>query len=291
MLERGKNFLKNLPIIRDILSIRVLIKEVQRVLRVQQEAYVRDLLGQERYRDPKRMTSHEYQVYSQFGEDGAIAEIFRRIGLKDRTFVEIGVGNGAENNTAFLLTQGWRGCWVEGDPYYLGVIRTNLAAYLNDGRLKLVELFVTRENIAGALNAVCVAKEIDLLSLDVDLNTYWVWEALADLSPRVIVVEYNSTYPPSIDWKVPYAADAMWDGTFVFGASLKAYELLGRRLGYNLVGCELSGTNAFFVRNDLCGDKFLSPFTAEEHYEPPRLWLARGSGHRRPKTPQGDALG
>ncbi len=59
-----------------------------------------------------------------------------------------------------------------------------------------------------------------------------------------------------------------------FGASLKAYEQLGGKLGYKLVGCDFHGNNAFFVRDDLAGEHFAAPFTAENHYEPTRMSLA-----------------
>ena len=66
-----------------------------------------------------------------------------------------------------------------------------------------------------------------------------------------------------------------------FGASLKAFERLGHRLGYALVHCEISGANAFFVRQDLVGERFAGPFDAETHYEPPRYSLDHNPGHRR----------
>jgi hypothetical protein len=125
-----------------------------------------------------------------------------------------------------------------------------------------------------------VPTELDLLSLDIDRNTYYLWEALRQFRPRLVVVEYNAAIPPGIEWKDTYGP-RVWDGTQNFGASLKAYENLGRQLGYSLVGCEFTGINAFFVRNDLVGDKFAEPFTAENHYEPPRYSMI----HRRSHTP------
>jgi hypothetical protein len=50
--------------------------------------------------------------------------------------------------------------------------------------------------------------------------------------------------------------------------------------GYCLVGCNITGTNAFLVRKDLVADHFLEPFTAENHYEPARYYLTSfSSGH------------
>jgi len=104
-----------------------------------------------------------------------------------------------------------------------------------------------------------------------------VWEGLREFRPRVVVLEYNSAIPPDVDWKVRYDSKRTWNGTQNFGASLKAFEILGRQFGYSLVGCELIGANAFFVRDDLVAGKFAEPFTSENHYEPPRypMWHRR----------------
>jgi hypothetical protein len=227
-----------------------------------------ELLTHPRYSDPKRLTRYAAQVCSQNGEDGIIREIFKRIGATDRTFVEIGVGDGNENNTAFLVSQGWRGVWIDGNRDFLRTleIRGWLGAEVVKGR----QAFVTRENVVAILNEFRVPREFDLLSLDIDQNTYYVWEALATFRPRVVVVEYNSAVPPDVEWAVDYSATSVWDGTQNFGAGLKSFELLGERFGYDLVGCDFYGVNAFFVRKDLSDGKFAAPFTAENHYEPPR---------------------
>jgi hypothetical protein len=141
--------------------------------------------------------------------------------------------------------------------------------------------FVTKENIAGLFETLEVPEEFDLLSLDIDQNTYYAWEALRKYRPRVVVVEYNSVIPPDVDWKVRYNPVGTWKGNQNFGASLKAYELLGRDLKYSLVGCDFVGLNAFFVRDDLVGTKFAEPFTAENHYEPPRQFVGYRRFHKR----------
>lgn len=248
------------------------------LLRLQQEAFIVRLLQEDRYQDPKHLARFEHQVFSQNGEDGILAEIFRRIGTADKTFLEVAAGSGLENNTVYLLTQGWRGWWVEGGERYLAKIKRRLPTPLADGRLQLIPRFVTAENITPLLRAAGVPREIDLFSLDIDRNTYYIWQALPWLRPRVMVVEYNGFYPADADWKVEYQPDKMWNETTYMGASLKAYELLGRQLGYCLVGCELTGTNAFFVRADLVADHFRRPFTAETHYEPQRAFLLRNPG-------------
>lgn len=231
-----------------------------------------------RYGDTKRLLRYGFQVCSQNAEDGMIDEIFRRIGTTDRSFVEIGVGDGTENNTAFLLAQGWNGCWVDGNPEFLKGISKRVD--LPKECLKHLVCRVTRENATSLLRQLRVPAQFDLLSLDVDQNTYYAWEGLMQFRPRVVVVEYNAVIPPGLDWKSHYAPDRVWDGSHNFGASLKAFELLGRQLGYYLVGCDFIGVNAFFVRADLVGDSFAAPFTAENHYEPPRYAFLHRRGHR-----------
>jgi hypothetical protein len=232
-----------------------------------------------RYASPKRLNRFEKQVFSQNGEDGTIAEIFQRVDQRSRTFLEIGVGDGLENNTTYLLMQGWTGSWIEGSAERVATIFKRFEGLIAQGALTVMRSFVTAENISDLADSSQVGEEPDLLSLDIDRNTYYVWRALDRIRPRVVVVEYNATLPASVDWKVEYRADRVWNGTAYFGASLKALELLGRERGYALVGCDLAGVNAFFVRDDLCEDKFEAPYTSENHYEPPRYFLGCRNGH------------
>ncbi len=256
-------------------------REIQAVRNMEAIRWQREELEHSpRYQEPLRLPRHAFQVNSQNGEDGIIHEIFQRIGPGSRRFVEMGVGDGTENNTAFLLSQGWTGCWIDGRDTFLANIASR--PDLQDGCLAHRVAAVDRDNAAGLLRELGVPREFDLLSLDIDQNTYYAWEALNEFAPRAVVVEYNAAIPPAIDWKVRYAADRAWDGSQNAGASLKAFERLGRRLGYCLVGCDYSGVNAFFVRSDLTAGRFAEPFTAENHYEPPRYpHLLHRRGHPR----------
>jgi len=243
------------------------------------------LLAQPRYQDPRSLSKYRAQMYSQNGEDGAIAEILSRIGDDSQFFVEIGAGNGSQNNTRFLLEGGWAGVWWEASDKHCAAIRAGFTKEIEDGRLKLIEGFVTRDNLVEGLRGC--PEQFEVLSIDIDMNTSHVWRALDWIKPRVAVIEYNQNVPPSLSWEVEYRPDAQWQGDNLFGASLKRLEQIGDDLGYRLVGCDLTGINAYFVRSDLCTeDKFLPPFTAEHHYEPPRLhFLSCGRGHPAAKRP------
>jgi hypothetical protein len=116
--------------------------------------------------------------------------------------------------------------------------------------------------------------ELDVLSVDIDGNDYYVLGAIRAVAPRVIVAEYNAKFPPDVRWIMEHNEAHRWDSTDYFGASLKALEILLLERGYFLVGCNLLGTNAFFIRKDLVRDPpFCAPFSAENHYEPARYFL------------------
>lgn len=249
------------------------------------QSYRELLLQGSRYQNVKRLNRFEFQVFSQNGEDGILSEIFKRIEVTNRVFVEIGVGDGLENNTTFLLLKGWKGAWVEGNRKSVSFIKKHFVVPIREGCLSVLQAIVSKENAALLLTKLGIPASPDLVSIDVDRNTYYILETVLDsFRPRAIVVEYNGLIPPDVDWKVEYAPSRLWNRTSYFGASLKAYELLGQRFGYSLVGCDLCGINAFFVRTDLCDDKFAAPFTAENHYEPLRYFLTHRLGYSRAFT-------
>ncbi len=233
--------------------------------------YVRSLLELPRYRDPKRLGRYEFKVSSQSGEDGIIAEIFRRIGTTNRSFIEFGASSGVENNTSLLLRLGWNGLWIDADTEAITKARQKFDTLISEGRLTILESFITAENIEDLFRQGKVPEEPDLLSIDIDRNDYHVWEQITHYQPRVVIVEYEASFGPTISWVVPYDPKAFGWTEFGNGASLKALTDLGARKGYSLVGCNIGGVNAFFIRNDLLGDHFVPPYSAENHYEPKRI--------------------
>jgi hypothetical protein len=248
---------------------------------IEAEYYRQQDLAQPRYADPKRLLRYGFKVYSQSDEDGILQEIFTRVGVTNRTFVEFGVETGIECNSVKLLVEGWNGLWIEGCDKYIGEIQKTFRTFLADDRLGLCLDMVTAENINTLIEQAMIAGEIDLLSVDIDGNDYWVWKAISVISPRVVVIEYNATLHPPMSLVVPYDPKRQWDGSNYFGASLEALVRLGRDKGYRIVGCNYSGANAFFVRDDVADDHFIDPATAEEHYEPPRyFYTGQPAGHR-----------
>jgi hypothetical protein len=235
-----------------------------------------------RHADPLSLARSHGRVHSQNGEDGMIAEIFRRIGARDRFFVEIGVENGRQCNTRLLLEAGWRGCWIEGSPQSALEAAQLFRSHVESGALDIVSAMVAPDNVDAVLDRLRVPATFDFLSLDIDQHTHCVWRALRRRA-RVACIEYNASVPPSLPLEVPYDGAAAWDGSNWFGAGLKAMELIGTAKDMALVGCDLAGVNAFFVARDEATGRFRAPFTAETHHQPPCYFFAADAGH--PSSP------
>ena len=231
-----------------------------------------------RHLDPLSLTRSYAQVYSQNGEDGMLAEIVRRVGARDRFFVEIGIEDGRQCNTRLLLESGWRGLWIEGNVALAEQAIANFRRYVDSGALAVCVGVIHPGNINAVLDRAQAPAAFDLLSLDIDQHTHNVWRAL-ERPARIACIEYNASIPPSLPLEVPYDANAYWDGSNWFGAGLKALELIGAAKNLALVGCDLSGANAFFVAHEEAQGQFRAPFTAETHYQPPCYQLLAHAGH------------
>jgi len=135
--------------------------------------------------------------------------------------------------------------------------------------LKAHRAFITRENIDELLRANGVEGDIGLLSIDIDGNDYWVWEAISAIAPRIVIAEYNARFGPQRSVTVPYdpafARQRAHYSMIYYGASLAALTRLGQRKGYALVCCNSAGNNAFFVRRD-CMPAGLSEHSAQTAY-------------------------
>ena len=246
-------------------------------------AEVRALLSEPRYSDRRRLEHFGFRCYSQHDEDGIIYEIMRRLGERaPRTFVEFGVGDGMENNTLFLLKQGWRGVWLEGSDESARLISARFGRYIESGDLFFRCAMISCDNVNEVIGEG-LQGNIGVLSIDIDGNDYWVWKAIDVVSPALVIVEYNGKFPPPIRWTIEYDPAHSWDLTDYQGASLAALAQLGREKGYQLVGCNINGTNAFFLRNDLVDEQFITSDDPAEFYHPARYYLTEGyqwmSGH------------
>jgi hypothetical protein len=195
----------------------------------------------------------EFQVHSQWGEDGIIQHLTSVVPIEHRIFVEFGVENYAEANTRFLLQhENWAGLVLDSSAENVATIRRDPVYWRHN--LKAQAAFIDRENINALIAESGIAGDIGLLSIDIDGNDYWVWEAIHGITPRIVVIEYNSLFGPQAALSVPYDArfartQAHYSNLY-WGASLTALYRLGKKKGYVLVGSNSAGNNAFFVREE-----------------------------------------
>jgi hypothetical protein len=196
----------------------------------------------------------EYKIFSQWGEDGIIQRLIKLIGVKPNSFIEFGVEDFSESNCRYLLMKdNWSGFVMDGSAANIDRLRN--AYYFWRYDLKAKCAFITRENINALIAESGFGVEVGILSIDIDGNDYWVWEAINTVSPAIMIVEYNAGFGADRAVTVPYKADffrtAEHYSSLYYGASLPALCSLGKRKGYSFVGCNSAGNNAFFVRQDL----------------------------------------
>lgn len=201
--------------------------------------------------------SHEFKVFSQWGEDGIIQMILRHVRISNALFVEFGVENYLESNTRFLLiNNNWSGLVIDGSPDNVAYIKSDPIYWRHN--LKADCAFITKDNINEILMKNGALGDIGLLSVDIDGNDYWVWGAIDVVNPRIVVCEYNSLWGDTQTVTTPYHSSfsrtkAHYSNLY-FGASISALTELAKSKGYSLVGSNTAGNNIFFVRNDLLGD-------------------------------------
>lgn len=190
--------------------------------------------------------------FSQSDEDGLLSEILDRLHIRDNgVFIELGVGNGLENNTLALLLAGWAGVWISGQEVIFNVKQINNFSFIKE--------WITKDNVSAFLaKGLSEIQEslshVQLLSIDLDGNDYYILDELLRLDgfkPDVIICEYNAGFGPNLKWIQKYDPTHKWKSDMYFGASLASIVELCSVYGYKPICCNpRTGANVFFVKND-----------------------------------------
>jgi hypothetical protein len=229
----------------------------------------RFLLGQLKTAQNKNNNSikeAEFQVFSQFGDDGIIQFLLQNIKIENQVFIEFGVEKYTESNTRFLLmNNNWRGLVIDGSQENIDFIHQDSIHWRYD--LTAICSFITAENINDLFTKNGFTGDIGLLSIDIDGNDYWVWKKMEVINPVIVVVEYNSVFG-MLPVTIPYQADFMRTkahfSNLFWGTSLGALWHLATQKGYDFVGTNSAGNNAYFVRKDKIGE--IRPLTLAEGF-------------------------
>lgn len=256
-------------------KIRTLFQRIDNLERnFQNILWLNNLSVSDKYKQRDLFKKHEYKVFSQHGEDGILLYIFDKVGTTNKVVVEIGIEDGKECNSANLIINfGWKGLLIEGnksfacsaEQYFSSINETH------PNKVKIISSFVTRENINSIFDENDLYKEIDLLSIDIDGNDYWIWDAIERIEPRVVIIEYNSIFGTSASRTVKYnpifKSLKEHSSGWYYGASISALNKLAKRKGYTLVACDSSGVNAFFIKNEVMNSIFKELTVDEAFYD------------------------
>ena len=196
-----------------------------------------------------------FKVFSQFEEDGKLLYIFSILGMGKKTFVDLGSNDCVNSNCANLAVHfNWKGLFVDGDKNLIEIGKKfykktpNFWSY----KPKFVHAFLTKKNVNNIIQTEGFEGEIELLSIDIDGNDYWIWESLEIIQPKVVIIECQLAF--GLEEKViPYREDFKEDvrNSNNYGASALALQKLGKQKGYRLVGANEYGNNLFFIKNGL----------------------------------------
>ena len=217
----------------------------------------------------------EKSYFSQHGEDGVLIELMKRIPIKHSYIVEFGAYNGIcmSNSRYWISEHKWSALLIEpGKKQYKKLF--NL--YKDNPMVTTIRSLVTQENINSLFMGANVPRDFEILSIDIDSFDYYVWEALTDYMPKIVVIEINSSILPDKEYIAGKDEILECAGKFSPGASILSYCKLGKRKGYHLVYEEINGVNLFFVHESCIryfDDVNISP---EDVYQPPQFGVIAG---------------
>ena len=227
-----------------------------------------------------------FKVFSQFDEDGIIQYLISNMPIVPKTFVEFGVEKYEESNTRFLLLNDhWQGMVLDARGEDIRYIQQDKIYWQYDLQAKCT--WITRENIDVLVQDAGFGEELGLLSIDIDGNDYWIWEAIQSVRPWIVIIEYNSLFglqPIAVPYREDFDRSTAHFSHLYYGASLGALQHLGRKKGYLLLGSNIWGHNAFFLRADIAGgfrglelpEAYVESKFRESRDEAGRLTYARG---------------
>ena len=200
-----------------------------------------------------------FRVYSQFEEDGLLLYVFSIIGFKSKRVVEMCCGTGNECMAAnLIINHGFFGYLFDGDLSNIELAKK----FFNSKKdcvlysPKIIEAWITKENVNRLLIEEGAVGEVDLLSLDLDGNDYWIWDSISVINPRVFICEIQNTIPKEFSLTMKYDESSNYQNKVGLKREYRSVSLLAmvkksNEKHYKLIGANRHGFNLIFLREDL----------------------------------------
>jgi len=241
------------------------------------------LLSKQQYQmNSTNLNDYEFKIFSQWGDDGIIQYLIKNIVIENETFIEFGVQDYQESNTRFLMMNNmWKGFVM--DKSQENMVRLKNQPWYWKYSLTYKAVFIDKENINELLEETGFSN-VGLLHIDLDGNDAHILNELnlRRLNPSIIIMEYNAVFGKDRPISVPYDKDFIRTNkhysNLYFGASLSALTYLADKKGYALIGCNLAGGNAYFVRRDLLS-KNIKEVSVMEAYKESRFREGRNKDY------------
>jgi hypothetical protein len=213
------------------------------------------LASRARYTQIQFLHEAEVKIFSQWGEDGIIDYLLHILKISKPRILEIGVGDFTECNSRFAAE------FMNASVYMVDINKELVDKVIDKNLYWKTTLYpqidrVTPDNAQSHFESALIKmRGIDLLSIDIDGNDFWVLEALDLEKVSIVICEYNPVYGSKIACTIirndNYDRSKSHFSYLHFGMSLRAAILLLKRKGFIFVGSNLVGNNAFFVREEL----------------------------------------
>jgi hypothetical protein len=175
----------------------------------------------------------------------AIDYILNQLAEKNRWCVEFGAWDGLVGSTtrSLILEHNFSAVLIEGSRERFVDLAKNYAAIPRVFPRNQFVGFTATDGLDTILAGTPIPADFDFLTVDIDGNDYHAWQAVVKYRPKVVMIEFNPTIPPEVNFIQPA------DPTLNQGNSLTALVELGKTKGYELIA--VLGVNAFFVTAEL----------------------------------------
>ena len=192
--------------------------------------------------------------FSHANEQSILAKYIEKLlpGVRPRTVVDIGAGNGVRwSNSYALLLSGWKTLGVEADSQKFALLSK---VYGKFPSAHASNSLASPDNICHLLRDFDIEENFGVLCVDIDGNDYWVLDAiLTKFRPGLVVTEINENIPPPLRFVVKFDPDFQLRHHF-YGYSIAALEDLCQQHNYGIL--ELEYNNAFLAPRELGAAQF-----------------------------------